>query len=485
MKKRYLLGLLPFLLLTACSGEDDAIFPESATARIRAVTDSCAKVVMQSAYGWKMLYTPDPVRHGGYNVLMKFETDENVRVYTDFLAEETLSTYSFNASQGPMLCFDTQSALHYLSNPEIQPVGTGKKGEFEFVIQSISRDSLVFTGKKYGQRIVFYPAEQADWETRMAAFRTNIERLTPAPNAPYFRGLTMNQTAVNLAYLPESRSISYTYSDAVTREILTGQAGVYGTEEGVRFSPKIRVNGVVLDALKYNPTLQLFEANTPGVIGQLKYSHKPPFPFYNSIGMLKEGSNTAGLSRIPELNLSTYGTFLVQVLNSSAYMSEELSRDYPGLVLDGLKHFRLCWELEDDAGALKGPWISYVGSVGLDLGGLNLGGLDLGAILGGGSGGGTINTQTEYTVDYQLADTLGRAEGDQIKFTRVYGANSIRLRPDKEDDKFRNHIEGNAGFNTFTNFITDPAGFTVVPESGRVFVLVNLADSRRWIRLTK
>lgn len=460
MKKIYLCLIFPLLLAAACSDDGSDIFDENSTVRLRKVLAECAETVVQPEHGWKMLYIPDLTKYGGYNVLMKFEDGNNVRMYTDFLDEESVSTYSFNGSQGPVLSFDTQSCLHYLADPAQVPVGVGHKGEFEFVIHDITPDSLVFTGKKYGQRIVFYPADEEDWQTRMDAYRRNIELLSPHTNAPYFRGLAMNQTAVNLSYFPENRTISYTYCDDATKEVYVGQAGVYGTETGVRFIPKINVNGVVLDELKYNQRLEVFEAATPGVVGILKYSHKPPFPFYGSFRMMSEGSNIASLPRIADMNLSGgIGGILGGVMSlftASSYMCEELSTNYTSLILAGMKQFRLSWALEYE-GESVGPWLSFFGGL-------------------------SLFEESNQTVDFRLSMTELRDEGDQIKFE---DAINIRRQPDEGDSRFQSNMEGASGFRTFYDFITDPAGFTVVPESGRIYTLVNLGDSRRWIRLTK
>lgn len=464
MKKIYVFLIFPLVLAASCSVGSDEVFDESSTVRLDKVTAACAEAVMQPEHGWKMLFVPDSTQYGGYNVLMKFETQEDVRIYTDFLEEETVSTYSFNGSQGPVLSFDTQSALHYLADPAQVPAGTGHKGEFEFVIHEITPDSLVFTGKKYRQRIVFYPAEAEDWETRMDAYRNNIDLLAPQTNAPYFRGLTMNQTAVNLSYFPENRTISYTYSDENTRRVHVGQAGVYGTEDGVRFSPKIRVNGVVLDELKYNETLRVFEAATPGVVGRLRYSHRPPFPFYGSIDMMMDGSNIAGLPKMEDFaftgGLGDIGGILGGVLglafNMPYYMSEELSMNYASLIMVGMKQLRLSWSLEHE-GAQVGPWLTFFG-------GLNL------------------FVASDQTVDYRFEMEELRPEGDQFVLRNAF---DVRRRPDQDDSQFQANMESAAGFRAFFDFFTDPAGFTVVPESGGVYALVNLADSRRWIRLTK
>lgn len=445
----------------ACSVKEDYIFDESATARIRAYINNCTAELTKPEYGWKMLFEPNKTRLGGYNVLMSFREDGTVRMLTDFLEEESTSTYTFNESQGPVLSFDSYSCLHYLADPRITPVGTGLEGEFEFVIKEVSSDSLVFYGKKYGNRIVFYPAAEADWSVNMENFRKHIDLMKPQDQSPFFRGLTMNQTAVNLVYDPASRAITYSYSDEITKQILSGWSGVYGTSDGVRFSPEIHVNGVVLDELKYNEKSRLFEANTPGVIGSLKYSHKPPFPFYNSIDQMRSASSFIGTPRLGSIssgNINSMLEFVNAIMGGhSMYMSSEFQAGYRALIMAGMKQFRITWSL-DYNGTERGPWVTFYGALSAWL----------------------AEEESIYSLNNLLEMEIMREERDQIRFTinedNIYQTNS---------GEFANLMRDQTGYKAFMDFIADPAGFTIVPSVNKRFYLVNLADSRRWLLLTK
>lgn len=454
MKNSYIIWVLIFMFFAGCSVDQDYVFDESAVTRAQKVLKECAEVLVKPEHGWKMVFIPEAETHGGYNVLMKFLDKEQVEMYTDFLEEKSRSTYSLNSSQGPVLNFDTKSCLHYLADPSLRPYGTGLKGEFEFVIHEIHADSLVFYGKKYNNRIVFYPAEQLDWTENMDIFRANIERMVPQENAPFFRGLYMNTTAINLIYNPDTRCISYSYSDDVSKEIVSKQTSVFGTVDGVAFEPKIRVNGVVLSDLKYNDQSGTFESNTPGVVGDLSYSHTPPFVFYNSITNIAKGSTYAGLTPIGKIDPSAgMGVILelMKVFANKANMSAELKDGYQAMALAGMKEIQLTWKLDVD-GEDKGPWLTIKGAKN---------------ILG----------ESEYEVHYELlADTLRK--DDQIRFRL---GNLIQT----NDYDFQANMEKQPGFFAFRNFFTDPAGFTIVPAANEQYYFVNLDDSRRWILLNK
>ncbi|MDR1274692.1 MAG: DUF4302 domain-containing protein [Odoribacteraceae bacterium] len=457
MKKREILWLLPLLFLLArCTVKEDYIFEESATARIKAYITACEATITKPEYGWKALFEPNKQSLGGYNIVMKFAEDGNVRMVCDFLEDETTSTYSFNESQGAVLCMDTYSALHYLADPRIPRagvLGVGLEGEFEFVIKEVTADSMVFTGKKWGEPVVFYPAEERDWTGRMAAYREHIEKMAPQEDSPFFRALTMNNTAVNIVYDPPTRTIIYTYSDNVSKEILSASTRVYGTDEGVRLSPEIRVNGVVLDRLRYNQSTRMFEVSTPGVVGALRYSNTPPFPFYKSLNMLRERSTFACTPRIGSLSGNITGILellLALIGGHSSYMTSELQLGYRNLALAGMKQFRIIWDIDGE-----GPWFSLFGA-------LSFAAMD----------------DLYYSTSYKLNMEILRDDEDQVRFT---WANEKQT----DNAQFDTNMSIQAGFAAFRLFITDPAGFTIVPSANERFYLVNLADSRRWLLLSK
>jgi hypothetical protein len=457
MKTRKILWSLPLLFLLAqCSVKEDYIFDQSATARIKAYITACETTITQPEHGWRALFEPNKQTLGGYNIVMKFAEDGTVRMVCDFLEDETTSTYSFNESQGAVLCMDTYSALHYLSDPRIPRagvLGVGLEGEFEFVIKEVTADSMVFTGKKRGEPVVFYPAEEADWTGRMVAYREHIEKMAPQEDAPFFRALTMNNTAVNIVYDPPTRTIIYTYSDDQSKKILSAATRVYGTDEGIRFSPEIRVNGVMLDRLRYNQSERRFETSTLGVTGKLEYSNTPPFPFYNSLDMLQERSTFACTPRIGSLsgNITGILDLLLALIGAhSTYMTSELQYGYRLLALAGMKQFRIIWDLDGE-----GPWFSLFGQS-------SFAALD----------------DIYYSTSYKLNMEVLREHRDQVRFT-------WDGKHQTNNTQFDENLTKQPGFPAFRNFITDPAGFTIVPSANERFYLVNLVDSKRWLLLSK
>lgn len=477
MKKIYILFVLLAWGLVACQ-DDDSVFEDSSSVRVNRVMEECEAMLKQAEHGWRMVYVPNPTKHGGFNVLMKFEDNSRVKMLTDFVEDETNTTYSFNASQGAVLSFDTYSCLHYLADPSVKPLGTGMEGEFEFVIQKITTDSIVFTGKKYGYKAVCVPATAEDWTVLIPAAKYNLEKLTPLDNAPFFRSLTMNTTAVNFVFDPSTRSASVTWADPVNRKTETFLASVYGTREGVGFLPAMKINGVVVDGLKYDENKGCFKVSAPGVIGTLEYTDEPPIPFYHSFTDLSTQSNSVALPLIGSFGLSI--NTILEVMNVSSAMnsmSADLRPSYPIAVLAGMKQFKISW-YSPAAEMEKGSWLTYFGA-------------------------NVFFNEGEYYYHEGINFESLREEGDQVRFTangkqwplfapeeekEPEGGNTVENEEDAEQDPnitFAQKMQRLNITKVYRDFFTDPAGFTVVPAGNDKFYFVSIANSKRWMLLSK
>lgn len=464
MKKIYILIAWLAIGMTACQVEEDSMFDESSTERMNRMIAECDAMLQKPEHGWRMVYVPNPTKHGGFNVLMDFEKGGKVRMLTDFLDEESNTTYSFNASQGAVMSFDTYSCLHYLADPSNTPKGQGWEGEFEFMIQDITADSIVFLGKKHGYKAVFLPAQAEDWTDLLPAAKKNLEHLRPQDNAPFFRSLTMNATAVNLVYNPTTRAASVTWADPVNKKTETFLTAVYGTKEGVAFMPALRINGVVVEELKYNEAKDGFVVGTPGVIGELKYSDYPPIPFYNSYTELSTTSNSAALPLIGGFSLSINA--ILEVMNVTAgmgQMSADLKPSYPLAVIAGLKQFRISWNSPTD-GMPEGQWLTFFGAT-------------------------NLFREGEFFYHESIKGTSLREEGDQVRFELQKGINAETGEEEtltfQTDSTFTARMQL-SGFTTVVRkFFVEPQGFTVVPAGNDKFYFVSIADSKRWMLLSK
>lgn len=137
------------LLTTACNNNEDSIFDQSSTERMNELFDECTNTLTGSEKGWNMQYFINP-ESAGYNLLLNFTGESNVTIagnnyLTDNEYLESASTYDMNLSNGPILEFNTYNdVLHPFADPD----GYSLAGDYEFVIMSVSSDTIVLKGKK-------------------------------------------------------------------------------------------------------------------------------------------------------------------------------------------------------------------------------------------------------------------------------------------------------------------------------------------------
>ena len=130
-------------VLGSCKNEVDDVFDQDATSRIEAAITECDNMLQSSEYGWRFDYTP--ANSAMVNFVMRFKdgrvTMENAE------GETSESTYKIANAEGPVLSFDTYSILHDLADPSEYPLGTGKGGEFEFVVCQVTEDTIYVRGR--------------------------------------------------------------------------------------------------------------------------------------------------------------------------------------------------------------------------------------------------------------------------------------------------------------------------------------------------
>ena len=108
---------------------------------------------------WLMEYFPNEEQYGGFLLMMEFSENKKVRIYPENMLCGDLengyseSLYQLKADQGPVLSFDTYNkVLHYFCDPS--PDGKGYEGDYDFIFQSVTSDSIWVTGKKRGYKML-------------------------------------------------------------------------------------------------------------------------------------------------------------------------------------------------------------------------------------------------------------------------------------------------------------------------------------------
>ena len=161
-----LLAVFAALSFSSCVRDEEPIFDQSASVRLQNALKDAQTVLVGAENGWRMLYYPDPDQaYGGYLYTMKF-SQEDVEIWGDLFEGSVKSLYKMTTDSGPVLSFDTGNyVFHYFATPSGSQKNLynesgryqARKGDFEFLIISASKDEVVLKGKRSGNKIVMRP----------------------------------------------------------------------------------------------------------------------------------------------------------------------------------------------------------------------------------------------------------------------------------------------------------------------------------------
>lgn len=238
--------------IQSCSlHEDTNIFDQSASERIDAVVAHDKEVLESATNGWKLVYyTGEEYTGGGYTYLCKFKNG-SVIVAGDMSDgyQEAKSSYDIITDQSVVLTFNTFNELmHKFATPTSSSID-GEQGDYEFLIQKVTNDSIYLEGKKWGNKMVMTRVpENLSWEE-------HLDSITRVANDIRYNNKVMNG----------NDSIGYISLDDYTRRAVldagNDKADVpyFVTSKGVRFQSPITVNGQQISELSYNEDTHAFK----------------------------------------------------------------------------------------------------------------------------------------------------------------------------------------------------------------------------------
>lgn len=264
MRKYIYLWITTILLATACS-DDDRIFSETSDARGQAYLANCNKILKESSDGWKLVYYPKAAAYGGFTFLFDFQEKGRVDMQADIVQEKGNYSYKLTMEESAMLSFDTYSPLHVLADPKYVSLSYGLEGDVEFVIRSVSEDTIHLIGKKNRVEVALVRATSGDW--------TSVENLYNMQKQLSTHGYEMWELSVNgetnegssmtLDSISHICSINY-WDD---EDLLSVSVPYLLTDNGCKFNEKIEIGGVSFDALTLvegtSGENRVFESNDP------------------------------------------------------------------------------------------------------------------------------------------------------------------------------------------------------------------------------
>ncbi len=192
---------------------------------------------------WLMEYFPNEEQYGGFLLMMEFSENKKVRIYPENMLCGDLengyseSLYQLKADQGPVLSFDTYNkVLHSFCDPS--PDGKGYEGDYEFIFQSVTSDSIWVKGKKRGYKMLLRKLGNEESWTKINDAREIV--------ANSFPGFTMRlNVGENIIMMNESSDIGRYLTFEIDQDIefsKDGMAYTY-TEKGLSFRSSIIING--------------------------------------------------------------------------------------------------------------------------------------------------------------------------------------------------------------------------------------------------
>lgn len=259
MKKIFFATAIAFtaLSLQSCLHDDEELFPDSAANRIEAAVKADKELLESADNGWQMNYvTGKDYTGGGYTMFMKFKNGKAF-VSSDIAPADEVSSSSYDVvkDKGPVLTFNTYNTImHYMAQPYQSDVD-GEQGDYEFVIQRTTQDSIYVKGKKWGNKFVL---------TRVPSSVSWKEEITKRQQIIY---------NMNFFFLAngEQDASSALVIDPTLRRAYVGTDDVTGvpfclTSDGLELIEPLTVKGKTIEKLTYDATAKTLNSADAGIL---------------------------------------------------------------------------------------------------------------------------------------------------------------------------------------------------------------------------
>lgn len=279
--KNILLAAAAVMTISSCVSEVDDVFDKSSSQRIEEAMAADKAVLVNQTNGWVLKMYGD-LDFGGYNVLLKFNEDNSLRVVSEAYYggigdknygqsdtyEVETSHYKLEQSAGVVLSFDQYSKnIHFFSDPanpaQLGPNYRGFWADLEFRVLSASPDSVVLQGKKHGNRLVMLPApvDETGWQGYLDKVYEVEADMTKYPSYKVHVGDKALEVRLS------NRCFTVTVPSATEEEGNTYLDIPYTcTPDGYVFYEPVDLMGNIITGFKYDPTSLFYpDMNNTGV----------------------------------------------------------------------------------------------------------------------------------------------------------------------------------------------------------------------------
>ncbi|MDI3322146.1 DUF4302 domain-containing protein [Pinibacter soli] len=360
------IGLFFMIALAACKKDDSHPFNQSPNDRMQALLDSYQSTFVNAQYGWRAVVFPDSGKSGGYSFYWKFTNANRVTmladIYPSTLDQSYESSYRMKGLQQPALIFDTYSYLHILSDPNSNvnggTMGKGLMSDFEFAVDTVTKDSVKLTGRYNGSKAFMVPATQKESQDFAGSFGNAMDFENIANLTTYFKRLVLGSNQFDISVNLSTRTITFSWVEGGVVKTFT--TGYFYANGKVVLEQPFTANGITIrdfSNINYDATNSIIHVTAAGIAGQIQGSGKPILVdtnapqrwyqavlsqdsyWYSNTGFTIEGIQDAyGITTIPNFyflifwpNFNNYDLtgFVVVVNNTSLSISYGLATSTP------------------------------------------------------------------------------------------------------------------------------------------------------------
>ena len=276
LKNTVLLALA--MSLSFCSKNDDDNTGNDSVTPVQ--NPALMKELTASPEGWKLTYVSPDDSFGGYNFLMKFDTQGKVTMLSDLSATATPTTSGYSTQEegrGLVLSFIGNNQIHRLADALQGAASIAHTGKvYQFLYAGKEGNNLKFQNLLLGNNasVVFEPATAPDW-SRTPALYKNIAPLSNNASHYYLKvsPTTGSPTTYPIEFTNRVLSLKNTPSKIATS----------ATENGIAFHRAFTLGGQPFNELKRveNSNPPTYRTTVNGVTAELFYSLLSPDD-YNS-----------------------------------------------------------------------------------------------------------------------------------------------------------------------------------------------------------
>ncbi len=268
-----LLLLLVAFGFQSCSHDENNIFSENASERIEKAVTVDQQILESASNGWKLNYYPgEGYSKGGYAYIVKFKNGK-VTIATELAGSDSTFTsdYAMVKDQGPVLTFNTYNPfLHCFSEESISNIDT-YQGDYEFVVSKATTDSIVMTGKKWGNKMIMTRmSNNVKWSVYLDSIKNSINNILC--NLKYMNG---NDSIAHVVLNTDTRMATITTSEGQSSIAFTP------TADGISFCEPLNVSNSSVQNLMWNGKDTFLPTSTSKA--SLTFSHSAGYHYIDEI----------------------------------------------------------------------------------------------------------------------------------------------------------------------------------------------------------